>query len=111
MKVYPSYPPIAGGLYGSWPRIWSSHIRITPIRNTFAFRCVGLYPEGYGKDTSPFSGDSFALDFRAEFDVKDGEVKGMAVFDSEPLSIHFPPRPLPPGDLKDIADVYFVREG
>ncbi len=46
---------------------------------------------------------------QVEFDVKDGEIRGFAVFDT--WNFWNPRTWFPVGsDLKEVADVYFVRE-
>ncbi|KAJ3482357.1 hypothetical protein NLI96_g7039 [Meripilus lineatus] len=107
-KVFPDDPPSGEPvLYGSWPKIWSSHLRAVPQgKNSFLFRFLGMYPEGFGKNTSPFYDENFQVDVQAEFDVEDGVVKGLAVFEG----VKYVPGEPPEGDLKEVATVYYVKE-
>ncbi|KZV70801.1 beta-lactamase/transpeptidase-like protein [Peniophora sp. CONT] len=42
-------------LYASWPRLWSSHLRLVRVNGArFAFRPGSLYPHGYGLNRTAF---------------------------------------------------------
>ena len=81
---YNVYSNATPELYASISSPWISHIRLVHrSENVFAFHGTFLFPNGYGKDTSPFqveltdaSDDTTA---RIEFVVEDGKVKGFAM--------------------------------
>ncbi|KAI5119180.1 hypothetical protein M0805_000634 [Coniferiporia weirii] len=48
-------------LFGAWPRLWSSHVRLVYAEeNTFDIALTALFPEGYGASKTPF--EMFELD-------------------------------------------------
>ncbi|KAI0792523.1 beta-lactamase/transpeptidase-like protein [Abortiporus biennis] len=112
-KVHPTDPPSSRiGLYGSWARGWSSHIRLThQDREAFSLSVLALFPDGFGKDKSPFStsilGDS---EIHAEFVLsEDGNtVDGLAVPEGFEYDVLFP-SPGSARDLKKDAFVYFTK--
>ncbi|KAG1877404.1 beta-lactamase/transpeptidase-like protein [Suillus subluteus] len=73
-----STAPQSVQLFAAWPRIWSSHIRgVHRSGNTFVVQCISLFPEGYGRDTTPFETSVMgSSDATAEFVVEDGKVVG-----------------------------------
>ena len=59
--------------------MWTSHVRMRHQQGvTFDFYPATLYPNGYGKDTTPFVWDVGA-EGSVEFVVEDGEVVGFGV--------------------------------
>ncbi|KAG1880766.1 hypothetical protein F4604DRAFT_1510254, partial [Suillus subluteus] len=60
-------------LFAAWPRIWSSHIRgVHRSGNTFVVQYTSLFPEGYGRDTTPFETSEIgSSEATAEFVVED----------------------------------------
>ena len=77
-----SSAPGAPQLLAVWPRVWSSHIRaVHQSGNKFEVQFTSLFPEGYGRDSTPFEtaeiGTSQAT---AEFVVEDGKVVGFGFF-------------------------------
>lgn len=126
-KVFPDSPPSSeNGLYGTWARIWANHIRALPTTpsvnssvdgnnqtyideinsNTFTLLFVTLFPFGYGKNSTPFYDEALLLEVTGIFDVVDGEVKGLGVFEDYP-----PPDLIKDGRLEEIAEVYFNKTG
>ena len=89
----PSSSPHVAALFASWPRVWSSHMHLTPRRagsdsassTSFDARFPRLFPEGYGRDTTPFEyWDSLMSTGRAEFVVgTGGAVEGFALITDE----------------------------
>jgi len=69
-------------LYGAWPRVWSDHLRLTHNRDHLFFNDFPtLFPEGFGKDTSPFL-QSSGRDGRGvwmQFGVENNRVTGVAL--------------------------------
>lgn len=109
-KIFPDTPPSSqAALYGTWPRVWSSHIQVLSTGNdTFLASFLNLYPNGFGKNTSAFYDGITRGDILAQFDVEGGTVKGLAVFEDQE-SVDLPGSP-PFGNLKEIAGVYYTRE-
>lgn len=55
-------------LYASFPRLWSSHLRFVHLEGQkFVLEATNLFPEGYGRDKSPFEA------------MSDGSTGGVAV--------------------------------
>ncbi|KAG2069269.1 beta-lactamase/transpeptidase-like protein [Suillus decipiens] len=74
-----SSAPQSAQLLAAWPRICSSHIRGTHRSgNTFEFQYTSLFPEGYGRDSTPF--ETELSDATAEFVVENGKVVGFGIF-------------------------------
>ena len=71
----PSLSPNSPDLFGSWVTLLSTHVRFTYTNDSQYLIYIGsIYPEGYGKNTTPFSTlDSSAT---AEFVVENGKVSG-----------------------------------
>ena len=74
-------------LYIAWPRIGTSHLRFVRLNeggdgNVFSMQPTNLYPEGYGKDETPFE---TALDgvnpegATVQFVIERGEVTGFGL--------------------------------
>lgn len=74
-------PSPSGELLAEWPRIWSSHVRMRARRGaTFEFYLTTPYPNGFGKDGTPFERlDVGARERWAEFVAEDGEVVGFGL--------------------------------
>ncbi|KAG1846985.1 beta-lactamase/transpeptidase-like protein [Suillus subalutaceus] len=68
-------------LFAAWPRIWSSHIRgVHRSGNTFVAQYTSLFPEGYGRDATPFETSEIgSSEVTAEFVVEDGKVLGFGL--------------------------------
>ncbi|KAG2033655.1 beta-lactamase/transpeptidase-like protein [Suillus americanus] len=68
-------------LFAAWPRIWSSHIRgVHRSGNTFVVQYTSLFPEGYGRDRTPFeTAEIGTSEATAEFVVEDGKVVGFGL--------------------------------
>ncbi|KAG1859372.1 beta-lactamase/transpeptidase-like protein [Suillus subalutaceus] len=76
-----STAPQSVQLFAAWPRIWSSHIRgVHRSGNTFVVHPTSLFPEGYGRDTTPFETSEIgSSEATAEFVVEDGKVVGFGL--------------------------------
>jgi hypothetical protein len=69
-------------LLAEWPRVWASHIRaVHQSGNKFLVQWTALFPEGYGRDTTPFeTAEIGTSEARAEFVVEDGKIVGFGLF-------------------------------
>jgi hypothetical protein len=74
--------PSSPQLLAAWPRVWASHIRaMHQSGNKFLVQLTSLFPEGYGRDNTPFeTAEIGTLEAPAEFVVEDGKVIGFGVF-------------------------------
>ena len=78
------FPDERPRLLASWSRIWSSHVRIVLVDQE-GKKChvepTTLFPEGYGKDQTPFETfESSESVPPAEFVLENGRVVGVGVF-------------------------------
>ncbi|KZT69403.1 beta-lactamase/transpeptidase-like protein [Daedalea quercina L-15889] len=65
----PAPAPTEPELYAAWPRIWSTHVRLThKVGTEFALQFTALFPEGYGHNQTAFETS------------ETGESEGRAVF-------------------------------
>jgi hypothetical protein len=69
-------------LLAAWPRIWASHIRaVHHSGNKFLVQLTSLFPEGYGRDSTPFeTAEIGTSESTAEFVVENGKVVGFGLF-------------------------------
>lgn len=107
--VYPDASPTT--LYASWPRFWTSHLRLQHVGGTsFKMDVTTLFPAGYGKDTTPFA-QSFVRDlaFEAEFAIEGGVVKGLAVYNGIATLPGFVHDERGEDQLRRAAAVFFTR--
>lgn len=106
------YPDLSlNALYASWPRLWTSHIRLLHSGgNSFKVGVMKLFPQGYGKNSTPFAEGVFGDDeYDAEFAIEDGVVKGLAFYNGFAFMAGFVREKKQGVELKDIAEVYFTR--
>lgn len=101
-----STKPQATELYAAWPRLWSSHLRLSYAGGTrFVTQATTLFPQGFGKNTTPFEqthGTAYA-----DFVVRDdGEVLG---FGLSGLVGETTNREKKGGSIEEIAEVWFDR--
>ncbi|KAG9311213.1 beta-lactamase/transpeptidase-like protein [Chiua virens] len=99
----------ANDLVAEWPRVWSSHVHMRHQRDLlFELYFSSLYPDGYGKDTTPFEvtgvGPAGGL---AEFVVEDGRVVGFGV---SGLVGQLTERERTGTTVRDGAEVWFDKE-
>ncbi|KAF8132810.1 beta-lactamase/transpeptidase-like protein [Boletus edulis] len=69
-------------LLAAWSRVWSSHLRMRHQHDlVFDVYLTSLYPNGYGKDTTPFAKERGigTADGVAEFVVEEGRVVGFGL--------------------------------
>ncbi|KAG8221711.1 beta-lactamase/transpeptidase-like protein [Butyriboletus roseoflavus] len=95
-------------LLAEWPRVWSSHVRMRHQQGSvFQIHLTSLYPNGYGKDTTPFEtrgvGPAEGL---AEFVVEDGKVVG---FGMSGLVDQLTERARTHESVQDRAEVWFDK--
>ena len=105
-----STPPSASpSLFAAWPRVWSSHVRLRHTEgNSFALTLPRLFPEGFGRNTTPFEFyDSQLSVGRAEFVVDDGRVVGFALITDEQAAAGRERRWS--GSLKEVGDAWFGK--
>ena len=123
LGVLEDFAPIDGGnnaslstdaelrptLLAAFPRVWSTHLRLRHTSgDSFAAVFPALFPNGYGKDTSPFEfWDSQISVGRAEFIVEDGTVVGFALVTEEQAAAARLRRSV--GGVKESGDAWFVK--
>ncbi|KIJ64016.1 hypothetical protein HYDPIDRAFT_28910 [Hydnomerulius pinastri MD-312] len=95
-------------LIAAWPRVWSSHIRMRYLKgSTFKVEFVTLFPNGHGKDSTPFETTEIIGRFgNAEFIVEDGKVVGFGI---SGLLRHQMGRGQSSKTVQERADVWFDR--
>ncbi|OAX32863.1 beta-lactamase/transpeptidase-like protein [Rhizopogon vinicolor AM-OR11-026] len=106
-SVHPSAPsPLQ--LLAAWPRMGSSHIRaVHQSGNKFLLLCTALFPEGYGRDSTPFETAEIGTPgATAEFVVEDGKVVGFGLFG---LVDQVTERERTQTTVKDRAEVWFDK--
>ncbi|PIL33660.1 hypothetical protein GSI_04283 [Ganoderma sinense ZZ0214-1] len=96
-------------LFAAWPRVWSSHVRLRHVAgNSFGLTLPRLFPEGFGRNTTPFEFyDSQLSVGRAEFVVEDGQVSGFALITDEDAAMGRQRRW--GGSVKEVGDAWFGR--
>lgn len=88
-------------LFASWISTFSSHVRFTRSNDTQYIISVGtIYPEGYGKDSTPFS--TLAPGPLATFVVENGCVVGFGISGISGVKR--------PGPVEAASDVWFDRQ-
>jgi hypothetical protein len=103
-----SSAPQSHQLFAAWPRVWSSHIRgVHRSGNTFEVQYTSLFPEGYGRDTTPFeTAEIGTSEATAEFVVEDGKVVGFGLVG---LVGQLTERERTHTTVKDRAEVWFDK--
>lgn len=103
-------------LYASFPRVWASHLRFVHLEGQkFIIEATNLFPEGYGKDKSPFEAmaDDDTSGVIVEFVVGDenDDAKGVKGFGMVGLIEGKTARTKRVGgsSVQDRADVWFDR--
>ncbi|KAM5537978.1 hypothetical protein V8D89_008454 [Ganoderma adspersum] len=103
-------PPSASlNLFAAWPRVWSSHVRLRHTEgSSFALTLPRLFPEGFGRNTTPFEFyDSQLSVGRAEFVVDGDQVVGFALITDEQAAAGRERRWS--GSLKEVGDAWFGK--
>lgn len=98
------------GLYAGWDRFWTSQAMLVPNSgNQWNFSTFNIYPNGFGKDTTPFTDSIFLTPFPALFDTDGETVQGFGLFDGvigtlldTEADLSLP--------VKDRAEVYFAKQ-
>ena len=105
-----SLGPSPPSLFAAWPRVWSSHIRLRhAVRNSFALTLPHLFPQGFGRNTTPFEFyDSQLSAGRVEFVVENGRVSGFALVTDEQAATGRQRRSRS-GSLKEVGDAWFEK--
>lgn len=107
-----THTPPPAELYASLPRLWSTHLRFTHVKdNRFHVKPTALFPEGYGKNTTPFevpwdvgvTEDGFAF---ADFVVEEGKVTGFGISGTVEQKTMTQKKG---GTVKETADAWFER--
>ena len=109
----PAPAPTAPELYAAWPRLWSSHVRVTHRSAAdFDFQFTSLFPNGYGANTTAFeTSESGESEGRAVF-VVEGEGEKAAVLgfgleiDAEAVEAR---KRAGAKDVKEWADSWFEK--
>ena len=98
--IDPSLSPNSPDLFASWITLLSTHVRFAYTNGTQYLIYIGsIYPEGYGKNTTPFSTlDSSAT---AEFVVDNGKVSGFGWNDLNDS--------VKTGSVEETSDVWFIK--
>lgn len=93
-------------LYGAWPRLWTSHIRLVHINGT-RFDCfpTQLFPRGFGKNTTAFETFESRLGY-VDFVVEGGVVIGAGLSDTVGERTNLEKKG---GSVEETADAWFVR--
>lgn len=94
-------------LYSTWPRMWSSHLRLTRIDDSdsqFDLVFTNLYPTGYGRNTTPFEFPQGEI--VVEFVVAKGKVSGVGLIGTVGEETD---RQKQGGTIEQIADVWFDK--
>ncbi|KAI0944294.1 hypothetical protein AcW1_002041 [Taiwanofungus camphoratus] len=99
-------------LYGAWPRIWSSHLRMVHQEGeSFSLQFTSLFPQGYGVNPVAFeTWETGTSHGRAVFAVEDQagqrKVKGFGLMiDDEAVKA----RERAGGGVEDVADAWFTK--
>lgn len=119
LDVLVSFAPFIGQtpfppeLYAAWPRLWSSHVRLTHRSAAdFDLQFTSLFPAGYGANTTAFeTSESGESEARAVF-VLEGEGEKAVVLgfgmeiDSEAIEAR---RRAGAKDIREWADAWFEK--
>ncbi|KLO14681.1 beta-lactamase/transpeptidase-like protein [Schizopora paradoxa] len=99
-------------LFSKWEKLWSTHLRFVHCSgNLFSFRPAVLYPDGYGKDSTPFEINfdflegEMSSNAEVEFVVKENKVMGFGIFGYVPKDVKLRRG----GSVEEDALVYFSR--
>ncbi|KAI0063205.1 beta-lactamase/transpeptidase-like protein [Artomyces pyxidatus] len=75
-------PANSSNLFAAWATIWSSHALLVPAGGTtFQLYPTYIFPEGYGKNSTPFQNDHELIqgDLAIDFDGSEGSVVGFGL--------------------------------
>jgi hypothetical protein len=97
--IDPSLSANSPDLFASWITLLSTHVRFTANDSQYLIDIGSIYPEGYGKNTTPFS--TLAPGATAEFVVENENVVGFGWNDiSDGVKRA--------GSVEETSDVWFV---
>lgn len=98
------------GLYANWDRFWTSKAMLVhDSGNQWNFSSFHIYPNGFGKDTTPFIDSVFRKPFPALFDTHGETVQGFGLFGGViGVVLDGEMNDLVP--VKDRAEIYFEKE-
>ena len=109
----PAPAPIAPELYAVWPRLWSSHVRLTHrAAADFDLQFTTLFPHGYGANTTAFetaqSGESDGqVVFVLEGEGAEASVVGFGMeLDADAVEAR---KRAGATDVRDWADAWFEK--
>lgn len=95
-------------LYCAFPNLWVSHARMRRLKgNVFDLTATYIFPEGYGRDKSPFeTSETGQTGVEMRFLVEDGSVKGFGISGlvGETTEIE-----RIGGTIKQIAEIWYDR--
>ena len=98
-----SISPNSTDLFASFNTLWSKHAHLTHTNdNKYLISLGTIYPEGYGKNSTPFSTLSPAT--AAQFVVENGEIVGFGFNDSDISDLTHG------GSVEETSQVWFVKE-
>jgi hypothetical protein len=101
--VTKSISPNSTDLFSSFNTLWSSHAHFTHTNASKYLISLGtIYPEGYGKNSTPFS--TLAPATTAQFVVENGKVVGFGFNDSDTSDLTHG------GSVEETSQVWFVKE-
>ena len=98
-----SISPDSTDLFASFITLWSKHAHLTYTNaNKYLISLGTIYPEGYGKNSTPFS--TLAPITTAQFVVENGEIVGFGFNDSDVSDLTHG------GSVEETSQVWFVKE-
>jgi hypothetical protein len=90
-------------LFASFNTLWSKHAHFTHTNASKYLISLGtIYPEGYGKNSTPFS--TLAPATTAQFVVENGKIVGFGFNDSDTSDLTHG------GSVEETSQVWFVKE-
>jgi len=95
-------------LYAALNPVWGSHVRfVHDTEDTFRVSITALFPDGYGRNTTPFeTWDAGEPGGQAKFVVEDGEVIGFGLLGTVGETTE---RERLGGGVKDVADAWLEK--
>ncbi len=101
--VNTSIPSNSNDLFASFNTVWSKHAHFTHTNASNYLMSLGtIYPEGYGKNSTPFS--TLAPATTAQFVVDNGKIVGFGFNDSDISDLTHG------GSVEETSQVWFVKE-
>jgi hypothetical protein len=101
--VNKSISPNSTDLFASFNTMWSTHVHFSHTNASKYLISLGtIYPEGYGKNSTPFS--TLAPATTAQFVVESGKIVGFGFNDSDTSDLTHG------GSVEETSQVWFVKE-